>query len=174
MQLLMAISISVLLMSYWVFTLNLDRDTDGAESLAVAEQMSLWHRGAHDRCVAVGCATGLVTPGTYLAPVMQAGTVDDLGYFITRYNATSGLLVTYMADGFASRGSVTHASVGAALQLEVPGQTSQTGLWNAGAGIVEPNYTPGYAPDTVITLPSPFAGGTITDGSPVIVSRLSH
>lgn len=171
MQILLVVSVGIMLMSMWIFLGAADHKLEGGESLAIAEQMSLWHRGAHDRCVDIGCGTGVVNPGAYLSPVMQAGDVAGLGYFVTRYDAGTNLLVTYMPNDNI-RGGVTYGLIAARLHLKTPGQTSQVGSWNAAGGIVEPNYTPGYEPTSVVTLSSPFAGATIADGSPVIVSRL--
>lgn len=172
MQILFIVSLSIVLMSMWLFLLRADHNIDHVESLAVAEQMALWHRGAHDRCVDVGCATGVVDPAAYLAPVMAAGDVAGLGYFTSRFDTGTNLLVTYMADGFVARGNVSHGRVAAALQVQTGGQTTQVGFWNSTDGVVEPNYTPGLEPSAVVSLPSPFAGVTLTDGTPVIVSRL--
>ncbi|MTH97587.1 hypothetical protein [Roseibium sp. RKSG952] len=172
MQILFIVSLSIMLMSMWLFLLEADHGIDHVESFAVAEQMSLWHRGAHDRCIDVGCAKGVVDPAGYLAPVMSAGKIVGRGYFTTRFDTASNLLVTYMADGFVARGNVTPARVAAALRVKTGGQTTQVGFWNATDRIVEPNYSYGLEPTAVVALPSPFAGTVLKDGTPVIVSKL--
>lgn len=162
------------LVSIIVFVSTQGRDTAqmvADDARAVATHMATWHRAATEACLAA-CGPGPVSVTARLPAQVAAGTAFSASRFVSRYDNASKLLVTYMSPGFATRGTVTFGSVNSALAelAFLRGETSHVGIWNRTAGRVIFGQPPHGAPASM-PLASPFMGGVIPDGSPVLVAR---
>lgn len=142
------------------------------DSRAVAEHMAMWHSAAIKHCVETVCSGGIVNPTPKLPPLVRAGPAFAGGNYVARYDNMNNRMVTYMASEGANRGTATFGRVASALQDLTGrlGETSHSGIWSRAAGRVNFGKSP-IAPSapTYVSLPSPFMGGTIPDGSPVLV-----
>lgn len=161
-----------------LFVLALSQGRDSAESAAqdsaaVAGHMAAWHGAAHRHCSSTLCAGGLLDVRPLLPPMLRNAPAFSDGRFVTRIDNVNGLAVTYMSAGYATRGSVTFGGVSAALAdlAGINSESSSFGVWRAATSRVEFSVPPPTGA-RFIQLPSPFMGGSIPDGSPVILGRL--
>src|SRR5690606_17139442 len=106
-------------------------------------------------------------------PMLRDAPAFAASRFVTRVDNVNGILVTYMPSQAASRGSATFGGVSAALSdlAGIGVESSSFGVWRAAAGRVELSIPP-RGGERSVPLSAPFMGGTIPDGSPVIVGRL--
>jgi len=169
--------VSFLLM---LFVLILTQARDDAavvenDSTAVAASMILWHTEATHECNDHACAGGVVDVYSRLPPMVKAGPAfassPTSPKFITRYDNVNNTLVTYMATS-ASRASVSFGTVNGAMAeiAKQRGDTSQVGRWDSSSGRVYFGFK-NVAGNRWQTLPNPFMGGIIPDGSPVMLSH---
>lgn len=163
------------LVTLFIITLTQGRDDArmvNDDSAIAAEHMVIWHTYATKACVAVPCARGEVDVVGKLPPQLADGPAFTPNRFSSRYDAANNQLVTYMPSSSAAKGTVTFGTVNTALQelAARAGEASQVGVWNSSTRTVVFGVWTNGAPRTVV-LPSPFEGGFIPDGSPVLVSH---
>jgi len=159
-----------------VLSLSVGRDAAAVveeDSKAVAGHMATWHGTAQKHCAANACAGGILDVRPRLQPMLRNAPAFAQTRFVTRVDNVNRMVVTYMDSAFAARGSVAYGGVAAAL-VDLAGinpESSAFGVWRASSRRVEFSAPPSRG-STYLSLPSPFMGGTIPDGSPVIVGRL--
>lgn len=168
--------VSFLLM---LFVLLLTQARDDAalvenDSTAIAQAMVLWHSVATKECADTPCPGGIVDVFNNLPPAVKAGPAfassPTAPRFISRYDNVNGTLVTYMPAASAVRSSVSFGTVNGALaeMAAKRGETSHLGHWDSATGKVIFGILNSGA-ERSKSLPSPFMGGIIPDGSPVML-----
>lgn len=154
-----------------------------SESDGVAKQFTMWHRAAYDRCSKAACAGGTVSTADiiqYLPEPMRGlqNSPYTRGWFTTRYDPTTKLLVSHMTTTFKRTEQVSFGTIATALYNDsMMGQTSSAGVWS-GTEIqalrpapVDSAVTDGKLP--FLTIPPNFMGVTIPVGSPIVASLAS-
>lgn len=169
MQILYLVSFALILISLSTFGIREDNEAVVFEAGATAAQMSMYHAAAVDMCQKTACGSGVINPTPYLHPQIAAGNLHSRGLFVTRYDAATKTVLTYMNGGYALRGSVTFGTVIAAIRDLQPGETSSVGKWDRQAGRVVPSYSRGYAVSYAV--PTSIRSA-VPNGSPVFVNHL--
>jgi hypothetical protein len=172
MQLAYMLSMFLAIMAFLFMGRERPVDPVQDESLALVQQMSAWHKGAIRVCVKSTCNTGTINPTAELPKAIKDGSSVTSVKFKTRYDASTKILITYLAVGALKPIGPTLGTVSAAFAKELGGEaTSAVGQFDSSTNKVVPNYIGGYALGTVVTVPSSIAG-SIADGAPVIATRM--
>jgi len=144
-----------------------------AASDGLAQQLGAWHRAAHERCRS-GCVPGTVDPRSMLPPALADLAAYDRGYFTTRYDPVSRLLVTHMTNAFHQTESVSFGTIAASMRkMIIEGHSIGAGIWNGSS--VSPlhyYYNASVPVKPPYDVPVDFMGVSIPDGSPILVTRL--
>lgn len=162
----------VFLVSLIVVASTTTRDNEALSASAgesVAGHMAIWHRAAVGACEG-GCPGGVVDVRPSLHPHVASAPAFASARFTSRYDNVNNVLVTYMNAGYRGAMDGGFGTVAAGLQYAGKGESSHMGVWDASARAVMFSRPP---PNSQRSMPlaSPFMGGTIPDGSPVMVSR---
>ncbi|WP_310622235.1 hypothetical protein [Flexibacterium corallicola] len=142
------------------------------DSRGVAHHMAVYHTVAAKHCANTSCVNGVVNVPSYLPDNLSNSYYSDGKTFESIFDTSSSSVVTYAVREPIGKASISFEVLTAGLLSIFEGHSLSVGYYDASLSRIISRIPTAAPSSSQVTLPSPFGGKILPNGTPTILTRI--